>query len=85
MYQAFDEQSLRDFISKKAEKICQVNRRTYSDGASEVSISSSVGISYAPDMGCSFEELYTKADAALYYSKEHGKNQFHIYTDADAR
>lgn len=85
MYQAFDEQSLRDFISKKAEKICQVNRRTYSDGASDVSISSSVGISYAPDMGCSFEELYTKADAALYYSKEHGKNQFHIYTDADAR
>lgn len=85
MYRAFDEQGLRDFIVKKAEKICQVNRRTYSDGASEVSISSSVGISYAPDMGCSFEELYTKADAALYYSKEHGKNQFHIYTDADAR
>lgn len=85
MYQAFDEQSLRDFIRKKAEKICHVNRRTYSDGASDVSISSSVGISYAPDMGTSFEELYTKADAALYYSKEHGKNQFHIYTDADAR
>lgn len=85
MYQAFDEQALRDFICKKAEKICKVNRRTYSDGASDVSISSSVGISFAPDMGTSFVELYTKADAALYYSKEHGKNQFHIYTDADAR
>lgn len=84
-YQAFDEQTLRDFIAKKAEKICQANRRTYTDGASEVSISSSVGICYAPDMGEDFEELYTKADAALYYSKEHGKNQFHIYTKEDAR
>ena len=84
-YQAFDEQTLRDFIAKKAEKICQANRRTYTDGASEVSIASSVGISYAPDMGEGFEELYTKADAALYYSKEHGKNQFHIYTEEDAR
>lgn len=84
-YQAFDEQTLRDFIAKKAEKICQANRRTYTDGASEVSITSSVGISYAPDMGEGFEELYTKADAALYYSKEHGKNQFHIYTKEDAR
>lgn len=85
MYQAFDEQTLRDFIAKKADKICQANRRTYTDGASEVSITSSVGISYAPDMGGSFEELYTRADAALYYSKEHGKNQYHIYTDEDAR
>lgn len=84
-YQAFDEQTLRNFITKKAEKICQANRRTYTDGASEVSISSSVGISYAPDMGEDFEELYTRADAALYYSKEHGKNQFHIYTKEDAR
>ncbi|MDE6853229.1 MAG: sensor domain-containing diguanylate cyclase [Lachnospiraceae bacterium] len=85
MYQAFDEQTLRDFIAKKAEKICQVNRRTYTDGASEVSITSSVGIAYAPDMGNNFEELYTRADAALYYSKEHGKNQYHIFTDEDAR
>lgn len=84
-YQAFDEQTLWNFIAKKAEKICQANRRTYTDGASEVSITSSVGISYAPDMGEDFEELYTKADAALYYSKEHGKNQFHIYTKEDER
>lgn len=82
-YLAFDEQGLYEFIEKKAEKICQVNRRTYSDGAVEVSISSSVGIAIAPDMGEDFESLYQKADRALYYSKEHGKNQFHIYTSED--
>lgn len=82
-YLAFDEQNLMDFIKKKGEKICQVNRRTYSDGASEVSISSSVGIAYAPNMGETFEELYTKADKALYYTKKNGKNGYHIYTKAD--
>lgn len=82
-YNAFDEQNLLDFIKKKGEKICQVNRRTYTDGASEVSISSSVGVAYAPNMGESFEELYQKADKALYYSKNHGKNGYHIYTEED--
>lgn len=82
-YQAFDEQGLLDFIEKKAGEICAVNRRTYTDNVSEVSISSSVGISYAPDMGESFEELYTKADRALYYSKENGRNQYHIYSPED--
>lgn len=82
-YQAFDEQALLDFIQKKAEEICKVNRRTYTDNASEVSISSSVGISYAPDMGESFEALYTKADRALYYSKENGRDQYHIYSPED--
>lgn len=82
-YLAFDRQSLLDFISKKAEEICEANRRTYSDGASEVSISSSIGVAYAPDMGESFEALYTKADKALYISKKSGKNQYHIYTPKD--
>ena len=82
-YLAFDRQALLDFISKKAEEICAANRRTYSDGASDVSISSSVGVAYAPDMGESFEALYTKADKALYISKKNGKNQYHIYTPED--
>lgn len=84
-YQAFDEQSLLDFIRKKAEQICAVNRRTYTDNASEVSITSSVGIAYAPDMGQSFEDLYAKADRALYFSKENGKDQYHIYSQKDSK
>lgn len=84
-YRAFDEESLRNFIKKKAEEICEVNRRTYTDGATSISISSSVGIAYAPDMGSSFNELYQKADTALYVSKENGKNTFHIYSERDER
>lgn len=82
-YQAFDEQGLLEFIGKKAQEICAGNRRTYTDNASSVSITSSIGVAYAPDMGDSFTELYTQADCALYYSKANGKDQYHIYSPKD--
>lgn len=78
-YDAFDEESLHKYIRKKAEKICEVNRRTYSNGEIEVNISSSVGIALAPDQAEQFEDLYKKADSALYLSKNGGKNCYHLY------
>lgn len=78
-YESFDEESLEKFIRKKADKICECNRRTYTNGDMEVSISSSVGIAVAPDMAADFETLYKKADSALYKSKNGGKNCYHIY------
>lgn len=78
-YDAFDKESLTDYIKKKAEKICEVNRRTYVNGSVSVSISSSVGIAVAPDFGQDFETIYKMADKALYRSKNGGKNCYHIY------
>lgn len=79
IYDAFDEESLMEFIIKNAEKICEANRREYSDGANTVKISSSVGISISPRDGRSFELLYRKADEALYNSKNTGKNKYTIF------
>ncbi|QNK40690.1 sensor domain-containing diguanylate cyclase [Caproicibacter fermentans] len=42
-------------------------------------VSGSVGVSLYPEDGAEYRELYKKADHALYYSKAHGKNQYHIY------
>lgn len=78
VYDAFDEESLVKFIIKKAEKICEANRREYSDGANTVKITSSVGISIGPKDGSTFEVLYKKADEALYSSKNTGKNKYTI-------
>lgn len=85
IYDAFDEESLVEFIIKNAEKVCKANRREYSDGANTVSISSSVGISIGPKDGSSFELLYRKADEALYNSKKTGKNKFTVYGTENSR
>lgn len=78
-YDAFDEESLLSYIKKKAEKICEVNRRTYTNGNVSIDITSSVGIAIAPDFGQDFETIYKMADSALYRSKNGGKNCYHIY------
>jgi diguanylate cyclase (GGDEF)-like protein len=78
-FDSFDEESLMSYIKKKAEKICEVNRRTYVNGSVSVSISSSVGIAVAPECGQDFETIYKMADNALYRSKNGGKNCYNIY------
>lgn len=79
-YDAFDENSLYDYIREKAEKVCAANRRSYTDGVSTVSISSSVGISVAPIDGKTFETIYKLADDAVYNSKKTGKDKYTVYS-----
>lgn len=79
IYDAFDKESMFNYIKKKADKICEVNRRTYTNGSLSVNISSSVGIAVALDDERDFETVYKMADSALYRSKNGGKNCYHIY------
>jgi len=54
----------------------------------EVFIGGSIGISLFPNDGTSVVELMKNADAAMYFAKENGRNQFSFYTrelNADAR
>ncbi len=54
---------------------------TYTENLQSVSITASIGISFISEHGVTFEEVYTKADKALYLSKERGKNKFYIYSE----
>lgn len=56
--------------------LCECLRRHYSTGAS---VSISVGVAIWPRDGYIFEELYQKADAALYEAKGLGRNRYVIY------
>ena len=44
-------------------------------------ISTSIGVAIAPQHGTSFEELYKKADSALYAAKRSGRDRFVVYQD----
>ncbi|MFA5065036.1 MAG: histidine kinase N-terminal 7TM domain-containing protein [Dehalococcoidia bacterium] len=47
------------------------------------SLTTSVGIALYPEDGEDLETLLKKSDAAMYFCKEHGRNQFKFYSDSD--
>lgn len=47
-----------------------------------IRVTVSVGIANAPEDGRTFEELYNKADKALYFVKKEGKNDYHFFADS---
>lgn len=68
-----------DFVERKAKELCDALEYTYAEQEKSYELSASIGIAVAPRDGNSYEELYQKADAALYQTKQRGKNGYTIY------
>ena len=66
-------------VEDKAYRLCKAIDETYSNGKSDFRITVSVGVSCFPDDGNTYDDLYRRADAALYAAKHSGKNQCCIY------
>lgn len=69
----------RELAYQKAEEICNAccGRRCEEDRCFD--LSASVGIAFSPDCGLTYASLFQSADAALYQSKQNGKNRYTIY------
>jgi diguanylate cyclase (GGDEF)-like protein/PAS domain S-box-containing protein len=50
-----------------------------------LNLSTSIGIAVYPEDAADLETLVKKSDAAMYYSKGHGRNQFKFFSDGDVR
>jgi len=69
-------------IERKAEELNMTLRELVRDETqTPIHTSVSIGIARFPEDAISYRELYKAADAALYYAKEHGKNQHCYYKD----
>lgn len=69
-----------ELAEQKAQHLVHVFRNVLCDIDNDFTISGSIGISIYPDHGHQFEELFRKADAALYFSKGHGKDCYQVYS-----
>ncbi len=66
-------------IQKKAEAVCDTVCSIYTGQSDKVKISASVGIAVIPDDGTEYNDIFKKADHALYYTKNLGKNGYSFY------
>jgi diguanylate cyclase (GGDEF)-like protein len=63
-----------------AEELIQAMDKPFRIEGWEIIISPSIGISLFPENGDQPEQLFKYADAAMYYAKEQGKNNYKFYT-----
>lgn len=70
-----------DRIAQKAQEICSCMAAF--NETLDLHITASVGIAVYRRDGSNFDELYERADQALYRAKNGGKNRFVIYGDED--
>lgn len=77
-----------DYTTAEIAEYCGIINNLVETEVSELlngkaNVTSSIGIAMAPQDGTSFEVLYSRADKALYYVKQNGKNGFHFYRQND--
>lgn len=68
-----------DAVNEKLRRILSDMAVTYHTGEKAIKFSVSAGYAMVPDQGTTFEELYRKADIALFTAKMNGKSTFLKY------
>ncbi len=70
----------KSVVEDKVKKLCNMIHRTYTaDNGVSITVSTSVGIAFAPKDGYDIETLFNAADISMYASKHTGKNTFTFY------
>lgn len=68
-------------LKKNLKRLNLALSRTYQSNKTTYCISASIGIALHPAHGKDYKKLFAKADQAMYYIKNHGKNDFMMYRD----
>lgn len=69
-------------VTKVAEKVIETFSKPFTFSGHTLFATTSVGIALYPENGNTMETLMQNADAAMYFAKENGRNNFQFYTEA---
>ncbi|MHB0968358.1 MAG: putative bifunctional diguanylate cyclase/phosphodiesterase [Thermoanaerobaculia bacterium] len=69
-------------VARVARKIIEAVKSPFVIHGREVVISTSIGVSLYPDDGGDAETLVKNADTAMYRAKEHGRDNFQLFTNS---
>ncbi len=69
-------------INSKVNTVCNICKNINITGVDTSELSCNIGIAISPTHGTSFENLYKKAEKALYYAKNFGRNKISIYNSS---
>ncbi len=64
-----------------ARKLCHSIRKVYPCEGKEIVVTASIGIAICDKPNLTYEELFERADKAMYVSKNSGKNNCTVYSD----
>ncbi|MEG1869948.1 MAG: diguanylate cyclase, partial [Oscillospiraceae bacterium] len=68
-------------VLTKAREICSQVNDSFNKNGTIHKISASIGIAFYNEHGKTYQELYKNSDAALYISKQEGRDQYTVYND----
>lgn len=68
-----------ELIHSRCRQILDTFKARFEECAPDMNVSCSIGVALVPDHGRGYNELFTRADKALYQSKSRGKNCYTIY------
>lgn len=75
-FMVFMKNTTKDATAMRANQLNEAIRKPYIKDGQEIKISCSIGVSYYPKDGTTFEELFEASDDALYKAKSLGKDRF---------
>lgn len=69
----------KELLKARAQEIYSILHNTYTGDNSDFTMSCSIGIALYPSDGFNYNQLFTKADAALRYTQQNENSQFYFY------
>lgn len=67
---------VKELVEEKAKEIEKICHSVKLEKAKDRVMSCSIGVAIYPETGMDYNELFEKADEAMYYVKKHGKNGY---------